>query len=69
MFFFLTHWSLWSQKGSRKVPCSPRSASIRLAISEPLQSEIMVFLGAAKLLQKPGVRFMIQILKLGAWKT
>ena len=28
-----------------------------------------VFLGAAMLLRKPGIRFRIQLLKLGAWRT
>ena len=36
-----------SCSGSRKVPISPSSARSRLAISEPLQSKIYVFWGAA----------------------
>ena len=54
---------------SRKVLSSPSIAWSRLAISKPLQSKMYAFLEAAKLLQKQGVRFMIQLLELGAWRT
>ena len=47
--------------GSRKIPSSPSSARSPLAILEQLQSKTYVFLGAAKLLQKSGLRFKMNI--------